>query len=167
MSKKAGIIIALLVVVILGISLVAYAGRKSKQATQKGQQLSRIEVYDADGTLLNVTQDRTTLDQFSELDSMAGVTDVEDAGMQDKLRGCEPLYTIKAYKMPAAAINDGKMEQVFTLTTFQNTNVIVTKVSKSAVKSFPVPSSYLTFYGEITDEEMQLIKSVATVSTQK
>ena len=69
-----------------------------------------------------------------------------------------------AYKSPVAVYNDGELEKLYTITVYKDTNIIKMEVSEETIKSFPVPSEYLTFYEDVTDEEMEFLMSLTSFS---
>lgn len=130
------------------------------------QRLCRIEVYSSENdTLINTIEDIDMLDQFNEFDSEVSYSmEDENQETENKLEDYTPLYRIVAYKSPVATYNNGELEKLSTTTIFKDSNIITMEISQDAIKSFSVPSEYLTFYEHITDEKMDFLISLISFS---
>lgn len=166
MIKKNILMIALLLlaVTLAGCSIGTAASTK-KHSSKGPENLSRIEVYSAkDNVLINTIEDSKMLLQFNELykgvSDFAGRTD-SDLEAKKNLGDSIPLYRIVTYKSSAALYNDGKSEKLTTITIYKGTNITKMEVSPKAIKSFSVPSEYLTFYETISDTKMKFLMSLA------
>lgn len=132
---------------------------KEEEDTYK---LAKVEVYSAkDNRLIKTIDDSELLSRLSEENEIA---EDEDKLMQSTPESGIPLYNFVAYKVPAAIITDQKAEKIFTITIFENSNLIRTEVASEAIKAFPIPSQYLTFYEEVSKEKINFFLSLAKES---
>lgn len=165
MNKKIVFTIILsLIIAILSACSSGTTDNNREYTSQKLQHLCRIEIYSAeDDTLINTIEDSDMLSQFNELNVVSDFTDNEEE-IKNALKDSTPLYRIVTYKSPAAVYNDGELEKLYTITVYKDTNIIKMEVSEETIKSFPVPSEYLTFYEDVTDEEMEFLMSLTSFS---
>ncbi len=158
MNKKLIIIIALL-------SLITVLDGCASKSTKAGQQLARIEVYSGvDNTLINTIEDKEGLLEFNQKTACEEQWDDDymdqQEKIQEKLEGHKPLYIFTSYKKPVAMNNDGTLEKISEITVYKDTNIIKTQVSPDAVKNFTVPSEYLTYYFDSSDETIDFLVSL-------
>lgn len=127
------------------------------------QQLSQLEVYAADGTLLNTITDEDTLQQFGRLcgEEITEAAYGEQAELQSAVAGREVLYTFIAYKEPAALINDGQPEKLIETTVYADSAVIKEVFAPSAIDAAPMLEEYLTFYLTLPDADHAFLLSLA------
>lgn len=127
------------------------------------QQLSQLEVYAADGTLLNTVTDADTLAQFSRLcgEEITEEAYGEQAELQSAVADKEVLYTFIAYKEPAAVINDGQPEKLIEMTVYADAAVIKEVFAPSAIDAAPLLEEYLTFYLNLPDADHAFLLSLA------
>ncbi|SEM71548.1 hypothetical protein [Hydrogenoanaerobacterium saccharovorans] len=165
MSKKIIFIMSLLLITVLGACSIDTTKNDKEYTSQELQRLCRIEVYSSeDNSLINTIEDSDILFKFNQWSSEITGLSGEKNEIKEKLEDSESLYCIAAYKSPAALHKDGELEKNITVTIFKDTNMIKVEISPEAIKSFSVPSEYLTFYEDITDEKMQFLISLATSS---
>lgn len=159
------VVLSLLIMILSGCSNKEYttgASTNNKEYTAEDlQRLSRLEVYAADKALINTIENKETLFQFNKLciDPMEYTDQQEE--IQEKLKEYEPQYIITSYKTPAARYNNGSLEKLFDITVYKDTHMIMMQVSPDTVKNFPVPSEYLTYYYEVSDDVMDFLISLA------
>lgn len=135
---------------------------ESAKQEEDSYKLAKVEVYSAkDDRLIKTIDDSELLSKLSEENEEA-----EDADklMQSTTESGVPLYNFVAYKVPAAKITNQKAEKIFTITIFENSNLIRTEVASEAIKAFPIPSEYLTFYEEVSKEKIDFFLSLAKES---
>lgn len=77
--------------------------------------------------------------------------------MERDLEGTNEQYYLISYKYPVARFGKKELEENTTITLYQNTNIIKMTVAEESIKAFPVPEEFLTFYYEISEEEMDFI----------
>ncbi|MBU5439918.1 hypothetical protein KQI42_18050 [Tissierella sp. MSJ-40] len=166
MNKKIVFTIILsLIIAILSACSSGTTDNNREHTSQELQRLCRIEIYSAeDDTLINTIEDSDMLSQFNGLNNVASDFTDNEEEIKNALKDSTPLYRIVAYKSPVAVYNDGELEKLYTITVYKDTNIIKTEVSEETIKSFPVPSEYLTFYEDVTDEEMEFLMSLTSFS---
>ncbi|WP_283607595.1 hypothetical protein [Faecalispora anaeroviscerum] len=135
---------------------------ESAKSVEETQELAKVEVYTAkDDRLMKTIDDSEFLSKLSEENEEA---EDQEKIVQSTTENRVPLYKFVAYKTPAALSNNQKYEKIFTITIFENSNLIRTEVASEAIKSFPVPSEYLTFYEEVSNEKIDFFLSLAKES---
>lgn len=65
-----------------------------------------------------------------------------------------------AYKFPVSQIGNKDLEENFTITLYENSNIIKMTVSSESVKNFSLPQEFLTFYYSTSNEELQFLNSL-------
>jgi len=158
MNKKLSIVIVLL-------SIVAVLGGCTSERTQAGQQLARIEVYSVeDNVLVHTIEDEERLLEFNEKTTCEEQWDDDYMDQQEeiqkKVEEHKPQYVFISYKKPVAMKNDGTLEKISEITVYQDSNIIKEQVSPDAVKNFTVPSEYLTYFFESSDETIDYLLSL-------
>ena len=90
-------------------------------------------------------------------------SDIEEcqSKLKKSLKGANEQHRFVAYKRPVARFGDGELEENFTITLYEDTNIIKMTVSKESIKAFSVPEEFLAFYFEMSDEEMDFLTSLA------
>ncbi len=127
------------------------------------EQLSQLEVYAADGTLLNTVTDAELLEQFSRLcyEDITEEVYGEQAELQSAAADQDVLYTIIAYKAPVALINDGQPEKLTETTVYADSNVIKELFAPDAVDAAPMMEEWLTLYMTLPDASRDFLLSLA------
>lgn len=150
----------------LGVLLAAlWLGGCEKPDGEKQEMpgIARLEIYGADGTTLTgVVEDKEKLLRFEEggWGQEEGISpDVDQTG-QD-LEGKEPLFTITALKAPAALIGSMEIERMFSITVYEDTDVVKMTVLPGSIKNMSLPEELLTFYFRVPDEDMEFFLSLA------
>lgn len=168
-KKTMMIIVYSILLIVLGGCSVGASTDDSEYTAKDLQRYARVEVYSAaDNTLLNTIEDKETLIWFANNNAFAEqVADIdadEYLNRQEEnkktLDGYESLYIIVSYKTPAAANNNGALEKISEMTLYKDTNMIMEQVSPDVIKSFKIPSEYMTAYYEISDEDMSFLASL-------
>lgn len=170
MTKKLIVTLVLLLQFSVFSGCAAETSANGSKDIKKNQRLACIEVYSAnDRTLLTTIQDKESLAAFDENTSFTGEWDEtydadndmdQQAKIQKKLENYESQYLFISYQTPAAIHNDGTLEKVLEITTFKDTNIVKVQISPDTVKNLSIPSEYLTFYLEASDEEMAYLHSL-------
>lgn len=127
------------------------------------QQLSMIEVYAANGELVNVIEDADILSQFNDLDDTDLSTDADasQSELANATEDCSVLYTIISYKSSAALLKDESPEKLTKITVYENSDIIREQIDPDNVKGVSVPASDLTFYISISEEDKAFLLSLA------
>ncbi len=168
MKKKVTIVIFLLMLLSVLSGCSTSASANGNKNTVNIERLACIEIYSVNNqTLLTTIDDKETLETFHEnasFDEQWGDMDdnylEQQAEIQKKLKNYEPQYLFISYQTPAAIHNDGTLEKVLEITTFKDTNIVKVTISPDTVKNFSIPSEYLTFYFETSDEVMAYLRSL-------
>lgn len=156
---------SLLLITVLGACSIDRNKNDKEYTSRELQRLCRIEVYSSeDNSLINTIEDSDILFKFNQWSNEITGLSGEKNEIKEKLEDSESLYCIAAYKSSAALHKDRELEKNITVTIFKDTNMIKVEISPEAIKSFSVPSEYLIFYEDITDEKMQFLISLATSS---
>lgn len=127
------------------------------------EQIDQLEVYDADGTLLNTVTDTELLQQFSRLCSEDITEEAygKQAELQSTVADREVLYTIIAYQTPVALVNDGKLEKLIEMTVYADSAVIEEIFTPEATDIVPLLEKCLTFYMALSDADHDFLLSLA------
>lgn len=129
---------------------------KQEEDTYK---LAKVEVYSAkDDRLIRTINDSELLLKLSEENEELEEADKQ---IQSTTENGVPLYYFVFYKTPASSIRTEKYEKIFTIFIFKDSNLIRTEVASEAIKAFPIPPEYLTFYEEVSKEKMDFYLSLA------
>lgn len=157
--KKGRYVLA--VCLLAGLFLIGCNQDQSDDET-KLQRLSKLEIYSNSGELVNTIEEKETLIQFNSLESMSVLddTEIKQTELKDIADGCNVLYTIAAYKTPAAAINDGNLEKGTEITVYEDSDIIKEQIMPEEVKSADVPEEYLTFYIEVSKKDKEFLLSL-------
>ncbi len=132
--------------------------------TQKDlQRLQQAEIYSADGNLLRTITDEDILKQFNQIHwaDLSSSTQADGMGTEDKSLSVQ--CTIILYKTPAALLHDESLEKYLELTVYEKSNIIKEQIAPENVKAIPVSEELLTFYVTVSDEEKELLLSLAEV----
>lgn len=70
-------------------------------------------------------------------------------------------YHLVSYKYPAARFGDKELEEVMTLTLYEDNDIVKMTVADESIKAFSLPEELLTFYDEVSEEDMQFYRSLA------
>jgi len=122
----------------------------------------KIEVYSAgDGELLNTVEDEESIYQFNHISVGDYGSEEHQEELKEKQQEEEARYLFAAYKSPAAKIGGKEPEKVFTLTVYENSNIVKMQVSEGSIKNMSLPEEFLTFYYEIPEEDLEFYYSMA------
>lgn len=170
MIKKIIIILLMLLqfFILNGCSAENFADRSKNVSEDK--RLACVEIYSAnDKTSVTTIQDRESLSSFQEntlfteeWDKSVNADDMieQQPVLPKEVETNEPEYIFITYREPVAVINDGTLEKELEIVTYRNTNIIKVQISPDNVKNMPIPSDYLTFYLEISDEVIEYLRSL-------
>lgn len=167
MNKRRIWLIALLILITIIIVCFIRTDVNGDNTTKKLQRLAQVEIYSAkEDKLIKTIEDKETLTTFNNNTIFTEqYFDMDDDNMnqeeaRQEVENYEPQYTFVTYKTPAALNNNGDLEKVLEITTFKDTNIIMMRVSPDSVKNIAVPSEYLTFYFEVSDEVTTYLNSL-------
>lgn len=125
--------------------------------------LAEIRIYKAENNeLIKTVTDEEQLYQYNHC-SLFDDLDIEER--QDELKKdleeAKEQYYLTAYKYPAARFGGKELEENNTITLYEDTNIIKMTAADEAIKSFSVPEEFLTFYYELSGEEINFYRSLA------
>ena len=161
MNKRIYIKIGILLV--LGLCILAGC------STQQGEEytaedldnLAEIRIYSAeDNELINTISDEDQLYQFNHRSFFNDADIVErQSELAKELEGATEQYYFISYKYPVARFGKKELEENNTITLY-DTNIIKWTAAGESIKSFSVPEEFLTFYYEISEEDMNFYRSL-------
>lgn len=166
MNKRNVLPLFILIIIIIGFSTRIHVN--GHNATKRLQRLAQVEIYSAkEKKLIKTIEDKKSLitfnkntiftDQYSNADDNYMNKQEE---IRKEVENYEPQYIFVTYKTPAALNNKKDLEKIYEITTFKDTNIIMMQVSPDSIKNIVVPSEYLTFYTEGSDEEITYLNSL-------
>ncbi len=139
------------------------SARQEKKYTREDlDNLAEIRIYAAENhELVKTIKDEEQLYQYNQC-SLFEASDIEERQdeLEQSLEGKKEQYDLISYKYPAARFGKKDLEENATITLYEDTNVIRLAVSEESVKAFSVPEEFLTFYYEISEEEMDFYRSL-------
>ncbi len=164
MNKKSHIKIGILLV--FGLCICTCAGCSAQQGKKYTKEdlnnLAEIKIYSAENNeLLKTITDEEQLYQYNQC-SLFEESDIEERQDEFKnaLEGKNEQYNLISYKYPVAHFGKKDLEKNTNITLYEDTNIIKFTASEESVKAFSIPEEYLTFYYEITEEEMNFYHSL-------
>lgn len=152
-----------LLVALLCFCVGCAAGQGEKDAKEELNKLAEIRIYTAaDGKLIQTVTDEEQLYQYSQSASFED-SDLEDRQkeLEEAVEGAKEQYELVSYKYPAARFGDKELEEVLTLTLYEDNNIIKMTVADESIKSFSLSEELLTFYVEVSEEDMAFYRSLA------
>lgn len=76
------------------------------------------------------------------------------------LEGVKEQYYLIAYKYPVARFGAKELEENTTITLYEDTHIIKMTVAEESIKAFSIPEEFLTFYYELSEEEINFYHSL-------
>lgn len=168
MNKRHIWLIAILILCTIIIGYSIKTDVKGNNETKNLQRLAQVEIYSAkEHKLMETIGDKEILTAFNQKTIFTEQwSDMDNDNMnkqeetRQELENYEPQYIFVTYKTPVALNSNGDLEKTLEITTFKDTNMIMVQVSPDNVKNITVPSEYLTFYTEASDEEITYLSSL-------
>lgn len=160
--------IAALLVMAVCICAGCAAGQEQKYTREELNNLAEIRVYTAeDEELIQTVTDEELLYRYNQCSALEEdvieeqITEERQTEIKKALEGAKEQYQLVSYKYPAARFGKKDLEKLMTLTLYENENIIKMTVADESIKAFSLPEEFLTFYYEISEEEMQFYRSLA------
>lgn len=153
---------------VIGIVLVlcSCAGCSARQGEKYTREdldnLAEIRIYTAENNeLIKTITDEEQLYQYNHCSIFDGA-DIEERQdeLKEELEGAKEQYYLTAYKYPAARFGAKELEENNTITLYEGTNIIKMTAADEVIKSFSVPEEFLTFYYELSEEEIDGYRSL-------
>lgn len=162
MNKKKVIKMVILFVFALSVCVGCSAKQGEKYTLEELDNLAEIRIYAAESQeLIKTVSEEEQLYQYNQC-SVSDDSDIVER--QDELKevaqGAKEQYELVSYKYPAARFGKKELEKNTTITLYEDTNVIKMTVSEESIKAFSVPEEFLTFYYEVSEEEMDFYRSL-------
>ncbi len=164
MSKKIHIKITSLFVFLLCICAGCSAGRERTDTLEELDRLAEIKVFSAENEEpVKTINEEEQLYQYHQYSMCFEASDTEEhqEELEKELEGAREQYELVSYRYPAARFGKKELEESVTLTLYENTNVIKMTVAEGNIKGFSVPEEFLTFYYELSDDEIAFFRSLA------
>lgn len=153
---------------VIGIALVlcSSAGCSARQGEKYTREdldnLAEIRIYAAENNeLIKTITDEEQLYQYNHC-AIFDDSDIEEHQdeLKEELEGAKDQYYLIAYKYPAARFGAKELEENNTITLYEGTNIIKMTAADEVIKSFSVPEEFLTFYYELSEEEIDWYRSL-------
>lgn len=163
MNKKSYFIISILLVFGLCICAGCSARQGKKYTREELDNLAEIKIYSAeDHELIKTISDEEQLYQYN-LCMLFEDSDIEERQdeLEKDLAEAKEQYDLISYKYPVARFGEKELEKNTTITLYENTNIVKMTVAEEAIKSLSIPEEFLTFYYELSEEEINFLHSLA------
>ena len=162
MNKKIYIKISILLVFVLCICAGCSAQQGRKYTIEDLDNLAEIKIYSAENNeLVKTISDEEQLYQYNQY-SLFDDSDIEERQdeLEKNLEGAKEQYYLISYKYPVARFGEKELEENTTITLYENTNIIKMAVAEESIKAFSIPEEFLTFYYELSEEEINFYHSL-------
>ena len=162
MNKKIYIKMGILLVFILCICAGCSAQQGRKYTIEDLDNLAEIKIYSAENNeLVKTISDEEQLYQYNQY-SLFDDSDIEERQdeLEKNLEGAKEQYYLISYKYPVARFGEKELEENTTITLYENTNIIKMAVAEESIKAFAIPEEFLTFYYELSEEEINFYHSL-------
>lgn len=162
MNKKIHIKIGILLVFGLCICAGCSARQGRNYTIEDLDNLAEIRIYSAENNeLINTISDEEQLYQYNQC-SLFDDSDIIER--QDELKtdleGAKEQYYLVSYKYPVARFGPKELEENITITLYEDANIIKMTLAGESIKGFYVPEEFLTFYYEVSEEDMNFYRSL-------
>ena len=139
------------------------AQQGKKYTLEELDNLAEIKIYSAENNeLIETISDEEQLYQYNQCSLSFDNSDIEER--QDELKkdleGRKEQYYLVSYKYPVARFGGKELEENNIITLYENTNIIKMTVAEESIKTFSIPEEFLTFYYELSEEEMNFYRSL-------
>ena len=162
MNKKIYIKIGILLVFVLCVCAGCSAQQEEKYTIEELDNLAEIKIYSAENNEFIITiSDAEQLYQFNQC-SFFDDSDIMEhqSELKRELEGATEQYYLISYKYPVARFGKKDLEENITITLYENTNIIKLTAAGESIKAFYIPEEFLTFYYEISEEDMNFYRSL-------
>ena len=152
----------ILLVFILCICAGCSAQQGGKYTIEDLDNLAEIKIYSAENNeLIKTISDEEQLYQYNQC-SLFNDSDIEERQdeLEKDLEGAKEQYYLVSYKYPVARFGEKELEENTTITLYENTNIIKMAVAEESIKAFAIPEEFLTFYYELSEEEINFYHSL-------
>ena len=161
MKKKKFIKICMFLVMVLCICAGCSMKQGGKYTLEELDNLAQIEIYSAENDeQIKVIDDEEMLYQYNQCFPDGSYSEEEQEELEKSLEGTVEEYYLISYKYPVARFGKGELEKNTTITIYENSNVVKMTVADESIKAFSIPQEFLTFYYEVSDEDMEFYQSL-------
>lgn len=160
MNKKIYIKIGILLVVVLCVCAGCSTQQGGEYTIEELDNLAEIRIYSAENNeLINTINDEEKIYQFNHRSFFDDFNMERQSELEKELDGATEQYYFISYKYPVARFGKKDLEENNTITLY-DTNIIKMTVAGESIKAFSVPEEFLTFYYEISEEDMNFYCSL-------
>ena len=160
-DNKKFIEISIFLVMVLCICAGCSMNKERKYTLEELDNLAQIEIYSAENDeLIKVIDDEEMLYQHNQCFTDASYSEEEQEELEKSLEGIAQDYYLITYKYPVARFGKGELEKITTVTIYENSNIVKMTVADESIKAFSIPQEFLTFYYEVSDEDMEFYRSM-------
>ena len=161
MNKKRFIKIGMFLVMLLCICAGCSMKQEEKYTLEELDNLAQIEIYLAENDeQIKVIDDEELIYQYIQCFPDGSYSEEEQEELEKSLEGIAEEYYLISYKYPVARFGKGELEKNTTITIYENSNIVKMTVSDESIKAFSIPQEFLTFYYEVSDEDMEFYRSL-------
>lgn len=161
MNKKRFTKISMVLVMAMCICAGCSMKQERKYTEEDLDNLAQIEIYSAENDeLIKVIDDEETIYQYIQCFPDGSYSEEEQEELEKGLEGIVEEYYLISYKNPVARFGNGELEKNTTITIYENTNIVIMTIADDSIKAFSIPQEYLTFYYEVSDEDMEFCRSL-------
>jgi hypothetical protein len=161
MNKKINVKISILIMVLLCICAGCSAQQGRKYTTEDLDNLAEIRIYSAENDeLVKTISDEEQLYKYNQCSLFDDDTEEHQNELKESLEGKREQYYLISYKYPVAHFGEKELEENTTITLYENTNIAKMVVAGENIKAFSISEEFLTFYYELSDEEMEFYHSL-------
>lgn len=153
-------------VIWIALGLCICAGCSARQGEKYTREdldnLAEIRIYAAENQeLIKTVTDEEQLYQYNQC-AVFGGSDIEErqSELKKETEGAREQYYLISYKYPAARFGEKELEENITITLYEDTNIVKMTVAEESIKAFSIPEEFLTFYYEMSEEEMNFYRSL-------
>ncbi len=162
MNKRNYIKICMLLVLGLCVFTGCSPGQNKTYTMEDLDNIAKIEIYSAkNDELIKTINDENQIYQYNHcVFSDDSDTEEYQEDLKKSIEGADEQYYFISYKYSAAHFSRQKTEKNSTITLYENSNIVKMTVSEESVKNISLPEEFLTFYYEISDEDMEFYHSL-------
>ncbi len=154
------ILLAGILVGSLCLSTGCAAKQEEKYTREELGNLAEIRIYTAeDGELVKTITDEEQLYQYHQVSLYEETYRQQE--LSQEMEDAKEQYHLVSYKYPAARFGKKDLEKLMTITVYEDKNIIKMTVADESIKAFSLPEEFLTFYYEVTEEDMAFYRSLA------
>lgn len=161
MNKKINVKISILIMVLLCICTGCSAQQGRKYTTEDLDNLAEIRIYSAENDeLVKTISDEEQLYKYNQCSLFDDDTEEHQNELKESLEGKREQYYLISYKYPVSHFGEKELEENTTITLYENTNIVKMVVAGENIKALSISEELLTFYYELSDEEMEFYHSL-------